>query len=88
MYVTFLVPAHSGSPGKRAVERVCVCGIHVGRFDCNCNKMYTGRMYNLQSFEQFTLMKCENTQLAETLYILSEKELFVINYNPNVIHVI
>jgi len=45
-------------------------------------------MYNLQSFEQFTLMKCENTQLAETLYILSEKELFVINYNPNVIHVI
>jgi len=23
--VTFLVPAHLGSPGKRAVERVCVC---------------------------------------------------------------
>jgi len=23
--VTFLVPAHPGSPGKRAVERVCVC---------------------------------------------------------------
>jgi len=22
--VTFLVPAHSGSPGKRAVKRVCV----------------------------------------------------------------
>ena len=22
---TFLVPAHLGSPGKRAVERVCVC---------------------------------------------------------------
>jgi len=22
---TFLVPAHPGSPGKRAVERVCVC---------------------------------------------------------------
>ena len=22
---TFLVPAHSGSPGKRAVKRVCVC---------------------------------------------------------------
>jgi len=21
----FLVPAHSGSPGKRAVKRVCVC---------------------------------------------------------------
>jgi len=23
--VTFLVPAHPGSPGQRAVERVCVC---------------------------------------------------------------
>ena len=23
---TFLVPAHLGSPGKRAVKRVCVCG--------------------------------------------------------------
>ena len=22
---TFLVPAHPGSPGKRAVKRVCVC---------------------------------------------------------------
>jgi len=22
---TFLVPAHTGSPGKRAVKRVCVC---------------------------------------------------------------
>ena len=24
---TFLVPAHPGSPGKRAVKRVCVCSI-------------------------------------------------------------
>jgi len=23
--IAFLVPAHSGSPGKRAVKRVCVC---------------------------------------------------------------
>jgi len=23
---TFLVPAHPGSPGKRAVKHVCVCG--------------------------------------------------------------
>jgi len=27
---TFLVPAHLGSPGKRAVKRVCVCV-------CYCN---------------------------------------------------
>jgi len=29
---TFLVPAHPGSPGKRAVKRVCVC-------------VYTGQEY-------------------------------------------
>jgi len=27
---TFLVPAHLGSPGKRAVERVCVLTYHYG----------------------------------------------------------
>jgi len=26
---TFLVPAHPGSPGQRAVKRVCVCGLMV-----------------------------------------------------------
>ena len=26
---TFLVPAHPGSPGKRAVKRVCVCVCHL-----------------------------------------------------------
>ena len=25
---TFLVPAHPGSPGQRAVKRVCVCVFH------------------------------------------------------------
>ena len=24
----FLVPAHPGSPGQRAVKRVCVCAVH------------------------------------------------------------
>ena len=28
---TFLVPAHPGSPGQRAVQRVCVC---VLQFEC------------------------------------------------------
>ena len=28
---TFLVPAHLGSPGKRAVKRVCVCGFITGK---------------------------------------------------------
>ena len=30
---TFLVPAHVGSPGQRAVKRVCVCV-------CVCMRMY------------------------------------------------
>jgi len=42
---TFLVPAHPGSPGKRAIKRVCVCVcVDIGRitfsaltllFDCH-----------------------------------------------------
>ena len=32
---TFLVPAHPGSPGKRAVKRVCVC-VRVSRLYCSC----------------------------------------------------
>jgi len=28
--LTFLVPAHPGSPGQRAVKRVCVCGNRAG----------------------------------------------------------
>jgi len=29
---TFLVPAHLGSPGKRAVKRVCVCVCEIVQF--------------------------------------------------------
>ena len=34
---TFLVPAHLGSPGKRAVKRVCVCyaGVVHGSIVCD-----------------------------------------------------
>ena len=28
---TFLVPAHPGSPGKKAVKRVCVCVYHMNK---------------------------------------------------------
>ena len=42
---TFLVPAHPGSPGQRAVKRVCVClscalVIHVNV--CLCYVMFLG----------------------------------------------
>ena len=45
---TFLVPAHPGSPGKRAVKRVCVCVcvcavkiVYVGH-----NEKYDQEVYN------------------------------------------
>ena len=39
---TFLVPAHPGSPGKRAVKRVCVCvlsspGFEPQSLDCQAS---------------------------------------------------
>jgi len=39
---TFLVPAHLGSPGKRAVKRACVCSLFVQR---NVDKYYS-RLYS------------------------------------------
>jgi len=42
---TFLVPAHPGGPGKRAVKRVCVCV-------CVCcidMQIYAGRLSNILS---------------------------------------
>jgi len=33
---TFLVPAHVGSPGQRAVKRVCVC-VCISNFDRLCH---------------------------------------------------
>ena len=36
---TFLVPAHPGSPGKRAVKRVCVC-VCVYSYDPFSSKSY------------------------------------------------
>ena len=36
---TFLVPAHPGSPGQRAVKRVCVCACA-----CVCEQSFTARM--------------------------------------------
>ena len=35
---TFLVPAHLGSPGQRAVKRVCVCGL----YDCTVCRFTVG----------------------------------------------
>jgi len=36
IYFTFLVPAHPGSPGKRAVKRACVCVVLSSIVSCEC----------------------------------------------------
>jgi len=38
---TFLVPAHPGSPGKKAVKRVCVC-VYAGQFPSPCGRQKSG----------------------------------------------
>ena len=59
---TFLVPAHLGSPGKRAVKRVCVCA-HACVCVCVCgiccsftNEVYvivTGEYLPFVTWKQF-----------------------------------
>jgi len=48
---TFLVPAHPGSPGQRAVKRVCVC---VCVSNCSPKWVWSG---SLDSFLHFGLRK-------------------------------
>ena len=38
---TFLVPAHTGNPGQRAVKRVCVCVVAVTLGRCYCLHDFT-----------------------------------------------
>ena len=52
---TILVPAHLGSPGKRAVKRVCVCG------------WASGRASGLQKFSDEVLVRlsvCSEVQIV------------------------
>jgi len=39
---TFLVPAHLGSPGERAVKRACVCSYYdTEPYDCSVDRKFT-----------------------------------------------
>jgi len=42
---TFLVPAHLGSPGKKAVKRMCVCVFPLN--NQNSSKFYRPHLFNL-----------------------------------------
>jgi len=51
---TFLVPAHPGSPGKRAVKRVCVIVVYNG------SKLRTGgEVCYLECYVAASLTMCE-----------------------------
>jgi len=45
---TFLVPAHQGSPGKRAVKRVCLCVCPIYYMRCNKLLIKTFHSNNLR----------------------------------------
>jgi len=52
---TFLVPAHPGSPGKRAVKRVCVC-------------VYLVKMGRNGGFRTFRASSCLLARLRNTMH--------------------
>ena len=52
---TFLVPPHPGSPGKRAIKRVCVC-VMLQKISNNI----TTKLMKLDSHRQKELIKCSN----------------------------
>jgi len=60
---TFLVPAHPGSPGKRAVKGVCVCIL----FIVNCNECLSAEFIRQTSVsykrigKHFDLINSNNT---------------------------
>ena len=51
---TFLVPAHLGSPGKRAVKRVCVCV-------CVCDRYYCSEIKSLKDSASFFVSDSEGS---------------------------
>ena len=63
---TFLVPAHLGSPGKRAVKRVCVCVcayLRVCRVCTAATKTYHRKFCWGQSA---TIKQCDKLSVADT----------------------
>ena len=70
MGFTSLVPAHPGSPGKRAIERVCVCVIRL----CPSFKLWYG-----SHIFWHILRSCENHLGPQMIYIISNSKLMNID---------
>ena len=64
MVFTFLVPAHPGSPGQRAIKRVCVCIRLVSQHFVNIDVQPL-----MDEFEEFSSTMSElNEQSAAVLF--------------------
>jgi len=76
---TFLVPAHLGSPGKRAVKRVCVYFVKVvsvkslmfSQFEKIAPETIKAQLSTNNKFTVFTIMwsKCTNMHSKEAVSI-------------------
>jgi len=58
---TFLVPAHRGSPGKRAVKRVCVC-VCV----CVCHDKKSRHVENIPTIIKYRCVNLVGCQVGES----------------------
>ena len=58
---TFLVPAHPGSPGKRAVKRVCVCVTFIAYWEFSVTMISKGHSWSTKKNMHFVILyKCWN----------------------------
>ena len=66
---TFLVPAHLGSPGKRAVKRmcVCVCAITCNIFLCIARLLMTTTTINIKNCSLSTVLTATDRKQQKSL---------------------
>jgi len=87
---TLVVPAHLGSPGQRAVKRVCVC-VCVGGYVCVCGCVCV-KTYSV-TYEQFIVIICLRTDClqAQFQYKIQQGQLrtslFIGNYQEGLLKV-
>jgi len=73
---TFLVPAHPGSPGKRAVKRVCVCVHTTMSRPFYSDAIWQKMCRSSSSLSQFLFPHDFSGTIADTNIINTPSELF------------
>ena len=80
---TFLVPAHPGSPGKRAVKRICVCVCisrvrHIRSSNVGYDGTHGGSGYGFRNGDSFRILEFAdklNLVICNTLFMKQESKL-------------